>query len=189
MSDSEYQFDAAAIRDRVLAFKQSLQDSGCSNPWITLSINLGSIYFEEEKERQARGEFANVTIRPFGVLEDTGRVEIYRRTFEEALADAEPLAFSAIEDSRAARIEALASAIVLLTFRGKCPPSESSLRGEGFSQKEIDDLGEAAIAQANGMAEGAPFSISKDERGANEPPEGVEPCGGPDTLKEARGER
>lgn len=91
-----------------------------------------------------------------------GGHQIYMRagTFEDALTALREKIATESSLIRANRTREMALKIITTTFEtGSC--SDAALRGHGFSQSEIDMLGEDATAQANDMSDRRPFAIKR----------------------------
>jgi hypothetical protein len=97
-------------------------------------------------------------IQPIFQISPSDFVKSQGATWREMIASAE-----ADWESRKANVEtktirALALAIIRLTYDlGEC--TDAALRAE-FHAADVERYGAEAVATANGMAEGAPFSIS-----------------------------
>lgn len=115
--------------------------------------------------RYTGGNFIDAVCYPNGLL-GSHRIDRQGTDFADAINKLRSAVADEITKIRANRTREMAIKIISTTFDiGSC--SDAALRGHGFSQSEIDTLGEAATEQANGMADSGPFSIIR--RASNRP--------------------
>lgn len=95
---------------------------------------------------------------PDGITSSSMSVSVHSEGFSEAIEKLE-LAWAAkrdLQNTQTTRKMAL-SIIEISTDQGEC--SDAALRGAGFSQRQIDAMGQTACAEATRLAAGGPFSI------------------------------
>ena len=97
---------------------------------------------------------------PEGITGGKHAIYGYGCDFETALAELREKVAGQLALIHANRIREMALAIMETAFdTGEC--SDAALRGQGFSQNEIDTLGENALERANAIADGGPYEIVK----------------------------
>ena len=135
------------------ALKSLVEEFG-PNAYASVSVSTDEI----------PGKTVYTAVYPKGVC-DNWRISAYGETFEEALAALKAEVENSGTDYVRKTTREMALAIITITSdAGSC--SDAALRMK-FSQKEIEKFGAQAVAEADSLAAGGPFSIVTTANGNN----------------------